>query len=110
MALFGQLYKNNGIWNNQQILTKEWIEKSTTSYSVSNSYMDFGYGLLWNVINANERRPNKAFFHTGTGVHMLGVYPASDLVFVHRVQTETDYQFEENNLYKTISLVFAALE
>ena len=39
--------------------------------------MDFGYGLLWNVINPNEKRPNRAFYHTGVGIHMLGVHPSS---------------------------------
>ncbi|OKY25935.1 serine hydrolase [Thalassotalea sp. PP2-459] len=110
MALFGQLYERNGIWNNEQIISKEWITKSTTSYSVTNPFMDFGYGLLWYVINANDKRPNKAFYHTGVGVHMLAVYPGSDFVLVHRVDTESTIQFEQKNLYKIISLVFDALE
>ncbi|RUO62235.1 serine hydrolase domain-containing protein [Pseudidiomarina insulisalsae] len=108
MALYGQLYENNGVWNGQRILSEEWIAQSTTSYSVTNRYMDFGYGLLWNVINANAERPTKAFFHTGVGIHMLGVYPASDFVFVHRVATEGDYDFTQQSLYQIIGKVFAA--
>ncbi|CUA83159.1 serine hydrolase [Pseudidiomarina woesei] len=110
MALFGQLYENYGVWNGKRILSRDWIEQSTTSYSVTNRYMDFGYGMLWNVINPNDERPNRAFYHTGVGIHMLGVYPSSDLVFVHRVQTETEYEFDQQNLYKIISQVFGALE
>lgn len=110
MALYGQLYENFGVWNGQRILSREWIEQSTTSYSVTNQYMDFGYGMLWNVINANDKRPNHAFYHTGVGIHMLGVYPGSDLVFVHRVQTETEYEFDQQNLYRIIGGVFNALE
>lgn len=110
MALFGQLYELGGMWDNKQLISKEWIDKSTTSYSVTNAYMDFGYGMLWNVINANEERPNKAFYHTGVGIHMLGVYPSSDLVFVHRVQTETEYKFDQQKLYAIIGKIFDALE
>ncbi|WP_404408114.1 serine hydrolase [Pseudidiomarina marina] len=110
MALFGQLYENYGVWNGEQILSREWIEQSTTSYSVTNTYMDFGYGLLWFVINPNDERPNRSFYHTGMGVHMLGVYPDSDLVFVHRVQTETEYEFDQQDLYKIIGQVFGALK
>ncbi|MDN7123438.1 serine hydrolase [Pseudidiomarina sp. 1APP75-32.1] len=110
MALYGQLYENFGVWNGQRILSREWIEQSTTSYSLTNRYMDFGYGMLWNVINPNEQRPEPAFFHTGIGIHMLGVYPSSDLVFVHRVHTETDYHFDQQNLYSIIGQVFGALE
>lgn len=110
MALFGQLYENYGVWNGRKILSREWIEVSTTSYSVTNKYMDFGYGMLWNVINPNERRPNKSFYHTGVGIHMLGVYPSDDLVLVHRVQTEEDFNFNQQDLYKIIGLTFSAMK
>jgi hypothetical protein len=43
-------------------------------------------------------------------MHMLGVYPSSDLVFVHRVDTESDFSFQEEDLYKMIDLVFNAKE
>lgn len=108
MALYGTLYLNNGKWDGKQIVPAEWIEASTRSYSVTNEYMDFGYGMLWNVINKNEERSSSSFYHTGTGIHMLGVYPGSELVMVHRVDTESDYNFPEQNLYDIISLVFAA--
>lgn len=110
MALYGSLYLNDGNWNGHQIISTDWIEASTTSYSVTNQYMDFGYGMLWNVINANEQRSSKSFYHTGTGIHMLGVYPASKLVFVHRVDTENEHEFSQESLYKIISMVFGAQE
>lgn len=108
MALYGTLYLNKGNWQGRQIIPAKWIEASTKSYSVTNKYMDFGYGMLWNVINKNEERTSSSFYHTGTGIHMLGVYPASKLVMVHRVDTENDYHFPKENLYKIISLVFSA--
>ncbi|NIU02051.1 MAG: serine hydrolase [Aliifodinibius sp.] len=110
MALYGTLYLNNGRWNGQQIIPTDWIEASTTSYSVTNPHMDFGYGMLWNVINENENRIGKSFYHTGAGIHMLAIYPASKLVFVHRVDTEGEYDFPKENLYKIISLIFKAQE
>jgi CubicO group peptidase (beta-lactamase class C family) len=108
MALYGTLYLNNGNWHGRQIIPSEWIQASTRSYSVTNAYMDIGYGMLWNVLNKNEKRSSSSFYHTGTGIHMLGVYPAPKLVFVHRVDTEHEYNFPQENLYKIISLVFAA--
>ncbi|WP_198677636.1 acyl-CoA thioester hydrolase/BAAT C-terminal domain-containing protein [Pseudidiomarina homiensis] len=108
MALYGQLYANNGEWQGQQLVSADWIEQSTTSYSVTNSYMDFGYGMLWNVINPNEERATTSFYHTGVGIHMLGVYPASDLVFVHRVATESDYNFDQQNLYRIIGSIWSS--
>jgi len=108
MALYGTLYMNNGRWKGTQIIPREWIEASTKSYSVTNRYMDFGYGMLWNVINANEERASKSFFHTGVGIHMLGIYPESKLVFVHRVNTESEYNFPQSNLYQIIGMMFGA--
>ena len=108
LALYGTLYLNNGKWDGQQIIPSDWIEVSTTSYSVTNPYMDFGYGMLWNVMNKNEKRTSKSFYHTGVGIHMLAVYPASKLVFVHRVDTEGEYNFPQENLYKIISMIFTA--
>ena len=108
LALYGTLYLKKGTLNGQQIIPSDWIEASTTSYSETNPYMDFGYGMLWNVMNKNEDRSSKSFYHTGVGIHMLAVYPASRLVFVHRVDTEGEYDFPQKNLYKIISMIFAA--
>lgn len=108
MALYGQLYANNGLWNGQRLISSDWIKQSTTSYSITNNYMDIGYGMLWNVMNPNERRTHKSFHHTGVGIHMLAVYPATNLVFVHRVATETDYEFKQNNLYNIIGKFWRA--
>jgi hypothetical protein len=44
-AKFGQLYKNNGIWNGK-ILDKTWIKKSFTNYFADNKDFE-GYGYLF---------------------------------------------------------------
>ncbi len=108
LALFGQLYLQEGLWEGKQIIPKKWIEVSTKPYSVTNKYYGIGYGMLWNVLIPTENRPSKSFYHTGTGVHMLGIYPASGLVLVHRVDTEKDYNFNEEDFYKMISLVWGS--
>ncbi|ENQ3107302.1 hypothetical protein ACEOWJ_003388 [Bacillus cereus] len=40
MARFGLLYLNRGIWNNNQIISKTWIDESTTINPNK-------YGYLW---------------------------------------------------------------
>ncbi|HBQ61035.1 MAG TPA: amide hydrolase [Balneolaceae bacterium] len=108
LAKFGTLYLNEGNWEGKQIIPESWIEASTRSYSTTNAYMDIGYGMLWNVLNKNEDRSSTSFFHTGTGIHMLAVYPKLKLVFVHRVNTESDHTFQQNDLYKIIGMIFEA--
>lgn len=110
LALYGQLYLNKGKWNGTQIIPAEWIEVSTNPYSITNEEYGIGYGMLWNVLIPNENRKSKSFFHTGVGIHMLGVYPESDLVLIHRVDTEKEYKFHKGNFYQMISMVWNAKE
>lgn len=108
LALYGSLYLNRGQWRGRQLLPESWIDASTQAYSVTNPRVGIGYGLLWNVLMETETRSTASFFHTGAGVHMLGVYPASKLVLVHRVDTERETDFTPDRLYRIISLVFEA--
>lgn len=108
LAKYGQLYLNQGSWNGKQIIPVEWIETSTKPYSVTNERFGKGYGMLWNVLFPTESRTSTSFYHTGVGIHMLGVYPAAEMVLIHRVNTEGNYRFNEGDFYKMISKVWAA--
>jgi CubicO group peptidase (beta-lactamase class C family) len=108
LALYGQLFLNHGRWGCKQIIPSQWIDLSTQPYSITDADYGLAYGMLWDVLvpdNANERA---SFFHTGVGVHMLGVYPKHKLVLVHRVDTEKDYRFNDGDLYKVIRIVHGA--
>ncbi|WP_224484838.1 serine hydrolase domain-containing protein [Robertkochia aurantiaca] len=108
LALYGQLWLNKGKWQGEQLIPESWIEVSTKAYSMINPSYGIGYGMLWNVLVPNEDRKSKSFFHTGVGIHMLGVYPESNLVLVHRVDTEKDYDFQERHFYQMISKVWGS--
>lgn len=108
MAKFGQLYLNKGNWYGKQIIPESWIEVSTKAYSVINPSYGIGYGMLWYVLMETNQRETSSFYHTGNGVHMLGIYPSSKIVLIHRVDTEKNYNFNQNDFYKMISLVFSS--
>jgi CubicO group peptidase (beta-lactamase class C family) len=108
MARFGQLYLNRGAWEGQQLIPASWIAASTKPYSITDTRYGIAYGMLWNVLLETENRKGGNFYHTGAGIHMLGIYPESNLVLVHRVDTEKDYHFQERDFYTMIRLVFAA--
>ena len=110
LALYGQLYLNNGNWNGEQIIPEDWIEVSTKPYSITNENYGIGYGMLWNILIPNENRKTKSYFHTGVGIHMLGIYPESNLVLIHRVNTEKETKFHEGNFYQMISMVWNSKE
>lgn len=108
LALYGQLYLQKGEWKGQQIVPADWIEISTYPWSVYNPDYGLARGMLWGVVLPREKGGSTSFYHTGAGVHMLGVYPDSELVLVHRVDTENGSSYQGDDLYKMIELVFNA--
>ncbi|MFB6317856.1 serine hydrolase domain-containing protein [Saccharicrinis sp. FJH54] len=108
LALYGQLYLNKGLWNNQQIIPESWIESSIKPSAIYNKEYKLGYGMLWKLRLAENEKDVHAFYHTGVGIHMLAVYPESKLVLVHRVNTEEDYVYHSNDIYQMLRLVFKA--
>lgn len=108
LALFGQLYLQRGQWRGRQLVPAEWIARSTQPYSIENAEYGLAYGMLWNVLVPGSADEAPSFYHTGVGVHMLGVYPKHGLVMVHRVDTEQAYRFDDGDLYRIIRLIHAA--
>ena len=108
LALYGQLYINYGQWNGKQIIPKNWIDVSTKPYSIYDPRYGNAYGMLWRVRVPDENTIRNSFFHTGLGIHMLGVYPDSKVVIVHRVDTEVDFNYNEGDFYKMIGLTFGS--
>lgn len=51
MAKIGQLYLNNGVWNDKQIVSAEWISESTREHSRCVPWGDLAYGYLWWLID-----------------------------------------------------------
>lgn len=108
LALFGQLYLDQGRWSGRQVVPSEWIDESTRPISIIEPEYGLAYGQLWNVLVPDPGDRRASFYHTGVGVHMLGVYPEHGLVMVHRVDTEAPFRFDEGDLYRVIRAMHAA--
>ncbi|MBN1273242.1 MAG: serine hydrolase [Candidatus Aminicenantes bacterium] len=81
IAKLGCLYTNKGIWNGKRILSEAWIKKSTQGYITTRG--DRQYGYLWHVgIDKTYEQPYKFFYHSGSGGHLLMVYPELNLAIV----------------------------
>ena len=77
----GQLYLNEGKWNNEQIISKEYIEKSTQPHTEIGMF-DYEYGYLWWLSEFGKDKKEKAYFMSGTGGNKIAVLPELDLVVV----------------------------
>ncbi|MCL7944187.1 serine hydrolase [Marinobacter sp. ATCH36] len=73
MALLkiGELYRNNGVYNGERLLSKAWIDLSWTQRGVSR-YTDDRYGYGWFVTDLGGQR---AYYGRGYGGQMLYVFP-----------------------------------
>ncbi|MCS3531432.1 serine hydrolase [Chryseobacterium sp. JUb7] len=81
-AKFGQLYKNNGIWNGKTILDKNWIKKTFTNYFTS--HKDFeGYGyLFWRKIYKVGNKNFEAYQASGNGGNKIIIFTEIPVVMV----------------------------
>lgn len=77
----GQLYLNEGKWNNEQIISKEYVEKSTEPHTEVGMF-DYEYGYLWWLSEFGKEKKEKAYFMSGTGGNKITVFPELDLVVV----------------------------
>ena len=75
MAKIGQLYLQKGSWEGKQIVSKEWIEESTSKKSRFDE-MGYDYGYLWWLIDEEEQ----SFAALGDGGNVIYVNPAKQLV------------------------------
>jgi len=91
MARLGLLFLQNGVWDGNQIISEEWINESTTSYS--NAGIAGGYGYMWWIAVDGKLLPglqleDGAYTASGYNGHFILVIPNLDLVIVHRVNTD----------------------
>lgn len=70
MARFGFLYLNQGLWDNQQIIPRKWIEE-TTAMNPNH------YGYLWWLFNDNGVF---AYSALGDGGNVICCIPEKDMV------------------------------
>lgn len=54
MAKIGQLYLNNGTWEEKQIVSAKWVNESTSEHSFWNA-QGLSYGYLWWIVDDQDK-------------------------------------------------------
>jgi len=83
-ARFGLLCMNSGKWENQQLISKDWIEEATKASKPNSTY---GYMWWLNKNGENKRMPalsKNAFYAAGFGGNYIIVEPEDQVVIVMR--------------------------
>ena len=104
-ARFGLVFARNGLWGEQRILSRDWVQRSTSMYSIDDG--SIGYGLLWWVYREPRFKQYGMASALGVGNQMIAVLPEIDLVIVNRANT---YQGERTPTQELRDLVEQVLE
>lgn len=74
-AKFGQLYKNNGVWNGKQILPKQWVDKSLSKQLLIPGRVNEHYGyLFWNKSFSVAGKDYEAYYCAGNGGNYIIIF------------------------------------
>ncbi|MEM6344515.1 MAG: serine hydrolase [Bacteroidota bacterium] len=97
MAKIGQLMLNEGEWKGQQLISKEWIKKSTNMVTPRDTVMariggsspstpEYSYSYMWWLIEDFKDNPvyEGAYTASGYGGQYITVIPKLDLVVAHK--------------------------
>jgi|GEM_PF-487840 len=86
LAKLIQLLLNKGRWEEQQIISSDWIAKATTPKAHAYDIYDYGY-FLW-LGGYGKQQEHKAFFMSGNGGNKVMAIPS---LAVSIVITSTNY-------------------
>ncbi|MFQ5633587.1 MAG: serine hydrolase domain-containing protein [bacterium] len=81
MAKFGLLYLNGGVWNGDQLISSEWVEKSTTAHISIDTNWSYGYQWWLRTYQANSHA-YASFSARGWGGQYIFVFPDMEMVVV----------------------------
>ena len=106
-ARFGQLYLQEGKWNDEQILPKDWVEYTHQPAPASNGK----YGSHWSL-NIGQRTlpglPENVIHLGGNDGQMIVVIPSKNAVIVRMGVTRYPATLEDD-LYPLIRKIYEAL-
>jgi CubicO group peptidase (beta-lactamase class C family) len=80
-AKYGQLYKNQGVWNGRQILSQEWITKSLSHQITISEDEYYGY-LFWNKTYNVNGVNYEVYYSSGNGGNRIFIFKDFPIVVV----------------------------
>jgi CubicO group peptidase (beta-lactamase class C family)/penicillin V acylase-like amidase (Ntn superfamily) len=81
MAKFGYLFLNSGVWNDEQIVSQEWVETSTEERTSTPWGAGYGY-QWWQRTYRYGSTSVDSFYAAGWGGQRIIVFPSLDMVLV----------------------------
>ncbi len=108
LARYGQLFLQQGLWNDKQIFSKNWVANSTypTSKHGGGGKIGRWYGWLWNV--SEYYQDYKMYYAAGVGGQFLAIFPTEDLILVNLSNTYQKDKLYDREIVKLFDLILAS--
>lgn len=108
LARYGQLFLQQGLWNNKQILSKKWIDNSTYPVSKHGGGGKIGrwYAWLWNV--SEYYQDYNMYYAAGVGGQFLAIFSTEDLILVNLSNTYQKDKLYDREIVKLFDLILAS--
>ena len=84
LARFGMLYLQNGVWNNERLVSQDWVDFVRTPAPATASRGNFYGGQFWLVPDDRTDVPRDAYSTSGNRGQFVVIVPSHDLVVVRR--------------------------
>jgi len=105
---FGLLYKNNGKWNDKNILPAQWIEESFQSHVSRPSGGGYGY-QFWTWQDSLNNKPVSFVACIGNGDQRILFDKANDLIIVTTAGNYNKWDIENNAYALVKNYVYTAM-
>jgi CubicO group peptidase (beta-lactamase class C family) len=84
LARFGMLYLQNGVWNDERLISQDWVDFVRTPAPATSSRGNFYGGQFWLVPDDRADVPQDAYSTSGNRGQFVVIVPSHDLVIVRR--------------------------
>lgn len=108
LARYGQLFLQQGLWDDSQLFSKNWVINSTYPNSKHGGGDKIGrwYGWLWGV--SEYYSDYKMFFASGIGGQIVAIFPNDGLIIVNLSNTYQKDKLTSKETIKLFDLVLAS--
>ncbi len=84
LGRFGLLYLQNGVWNDERLISRDWVDFVRTPAPATSERGNFYGGQFWLVPDDRDDVPEDAYSTSGNRGQYTIIVPTHDLVIVRR--------------------------
>ena len=112
MARFGLLCLREGKWKEAQLISSDWLSKSTQPLADAHDFGNSAYGYMWWVVEGDIWGEigvaDGSYSAQGNWAQIILIIPSQDLVIVHRGKGNRGDNIKGDELAQLIEMILAS--